>query len=220
MDSLFERSYVYRKKIHPWLAKLPFYDYWILRRHSMLAKKGWFKSFRSGNSVDNNGKPVPWFVYNAVDFLDQRLPGDATVFEYGSGSSTLWWAERAARVDSVEHNPVWKEKMKKNIPDNVQLLHRKLGEGYESSILISGELYDVIILDGRNRDKCLGHSLQALSERGVILFDDSNWEKYQKSISYLHSLEFRQVPFRGMCPIEFRESETSILYRDGNLLGL
>lgn len=220
MNSWFETSYFYRKKIHPWLAKLPLYDYWMLRRHSMLAEKGWFKSFRTRVSVDNSGNPIPWFVYCAVEFINKRLPQDAAVFEYGSGSSTLWWAERAARVHSVEHSPVWKEKVKSNVPDNVQLIYRKPGEGYESSILLSGELYDVIILDGRNRDKCLGHSLRALSERGVILFDDSNWEKYQKTISYLRSLEFRQLPFRGMCPIEFRESETSVFYRDGNLLGL
>lgn len=220
MKSWFETSYTYRKKIHPWLAALPFYDYWMLRRHSMLAKKGWFKSFRSGKSVDKNGKPVPWFVYSAVEFIEERLPGDSLVFEYGSGNSTFWWAERSANVHSVEHNTLWKEKVKSTEPDNVQLLHRKLGEGYESSVLNSGEFYDVIILDGRNRDKCLGHSLKALSERGVILFDDSNWEKYQKTISYLRSFGFRQMPFRGMCPIEFRESETSIFYRDGNFLGI
>ncbi|WP_340105379.1 hypothetical protein [Rhodohalobacter sp. 8-1] len=220
MSSWFEKSYVYRKKIHPILTRLPFYDYWMLRRHSMLAEKGWFKSFRSGKSMDNSGKPIPWFVYSAVELLDERLPEDAIVFEYGSGSGTLWWAGRAANVHSVEHNPSWKEKMKSNIPENVQLLYRKLGEGYESSVLISGLVYDVVILDGRNRDKCLGHSLRALSERGVIIFDDSNWKKYHKTIGYLHSLGFRQMPFRGMCPIEFRESETSVFYRDGNLLGL
>jgi len=220
MSSWFEKSYVYRKKIHPILTKLPFYDYWMLRRHSMLAQKGWFKSFRSGKSVDNSGTPIPWFVYNAVEFVDERLPEDASVFEYGAGSSTLWWADRAASVHSVEHNLEWKKWVKGDLPGHVSLLHRKLGEGYESSVLLSGETYDVIILDGRNRDKCLGHSLQALSEKGVIIFDDSDWDKYEKTVTYLKSLEFRQMPFRGMCPIEFRESETSIFYRDGNLLGI
>ena len=220
MKSWFERSYVYRKKIHPILTKMPFYDYWMLRRHSMLSRNGWFKSFRSGKSVDRDGRPVPWFVYSAVEFIDERLPLDTVVFEYGSGSSTLWWAKRVATIHSVEHSQMWKAKMSEAIPANVTLIHRKPGEGYESSVLLSGKLYDLIILDGRNRDKCLGHSLQALSGRGVILFDDSDWDKYQKTISYIRSLGFRQMPFRGMCPIEFRESETSVFYRDGNLLGI
>lgn len=218
--SWYETSYVYRKKIHPVLTKFPFYDYWMLRRHGMLAKNGWFKSFRTGKSIDQKGNPIPWFVYGAIDFLDERLQKDASVFEYGAGSSTLWWADRAAKVDSVEHNMKWKEWVKGDLPGHVRLLHRKLGEGYESSVLLDGEAYDIIILDGRNRDKCLGHSLQALSDRGVIIFDDSDWKKYQKTIEYLRTLEFRQIPFRGMCPIEFKQRETSIFYRDGNLLGI
>lgn len=218
--SWFETSYTYRKKIHPVLAKFPFYDYWMLKRHGMLAKNGWFKSFRTGKSVDQHGNPIPWFVYSAIDFLNDRLPNDASVFEYGAGSSTLWWADRAASIHSVEHNMKWKEWVKDDLPDHVRLYHRKLGEGYESSVLLAGKKYDIIILDGRNRDKCLGHSLQALSDRGVIIFDDSDWEKYQKTIHYLRSLEFRQIPFRGMCPIEFKKRETSIFYRDGNLLGI
>lgn len=220
MSSWFDTSFFYRKKIHPWMAKLPFYDYWMLRRHSYLAEKGWFRSFKDGKSVDGNGKPIPWFVYSAVDFLNQRLPKDAKVFEYGSGSSTVWWGDRAAIVHSAEHNPDWKQELANELPDHVQVLYRKLDEGYESSVLISGEKYDLIILDGRNRDKCLGHSLKALSQRGVIIFDDSNWDKYQKTISYLRSLGFRQMPFRGMGPIEFRECETSVFYRDENLLGI
>jgi len=220
MKSWFEQSFFYRKEIHPLLAKLPFYDYWLLRRHSYLADTGWFKSFRSGKSVDGSGNPIPWFVYSAVDFLDDRLPEDVKIFEYGSGSGTLWWADRVSVVHSVEHNPKWSKKIKTEIPGHVHLMHRKPGEGYESSVLVSGVTYDVIILDGRNRDKCLGHSLQALSERGVIIFDDSNWEKYQKTISYIRSIGFRQLPFSGMGPIEFRECETSIFYRDGNILGI
>lgn len=218
--SWFETSYTYRKKIHPILAKLPLYDYWMLRRHSMLAKKGWFQSFRQGVSINRQGDATPWYVYGAVEFLNERLPDDVTVFEYGSGSSTLWWGKRSGKVHTVEHNTRWKERMKDAVPKNITLHHRKLGEGYETSVLLSGETYDVIVIDGRNRDKCLGHSLKALTDRGVIIFDDSNWDKYQKTISYLKSTGFRQLPFRGMCPIEFSESETSIFYRDDNILGI
>lgn len=220
MSSWFEQSYLYRKKIHPLLSVLPFYDYLMLRRHSWLADKGWFGSFKRGRSTGRGGKPVPWFVYGAIDFLQERLPPDAVVFEYGSGESTAWWAQRVLAVDSVEHNKVWLEKIASNLPDNATLFHRKLNEGYESAILNTGKEYDLIVLDGRNRDKCLGHALRAVSERGVILFDDSHWEKYGKTIRYLHSINFRQLPFRGFCPIDFIPSETSLFYRDGNLLGI
>lgn len=218
MSSLFERSFVYRKKIHPWLAKLPFYDYWMLRRHSYLADKGWFKSFRSGESVDASGTPVPWLTYSAVRFLDERLPPDARVFEYGSGFGTGWWAERAELVHAAEHSSRWKEKVAPSLPKNVKVYQRRLGAGYEKAAAQGDEKYDIIILDGRNRDKCFHYAKQGLTKRGVIIFDDSNWVKYQKTISYIRSEGFRQLPFRGMGPIEFTECETSIFYRKDNLL--
>ncbi len=220
MKSWFEKSFEYRKKIHPVLVHMPLYDYWMLFRHSYLAKKGWFKSFKSGRSVDANGKPIPWFVYNAIDFLEETLPAHAKVFEFGSGYSTEWWGARVSLVHSVEHNQEWKDKMQPLLPNNVTVFHKNLGEGYETAVLTKGRTYDVIILDGRNRDKCLGPSLQSLSEGGVLIFDDSHWEKYQITIDYIRSLGFRQLPFRGMSPIEFLECETSIFYRDGNILGI
>lgn len=220
MKSWFEKSYFYRKKIHPWLAKLPVYDYWMLRRHSYLADNGWFSSFRKGKSIDANGMPVPWFTYSAIRFLKERLPGDLKIFEYGSGNSTLWWSERAKLVHTVEHCSAWRVKLQPYLPAHSKIIFRNPDEGYESAVLTTGESYDVIVLDGRNRDKCLGHSLQVLSKRGIIVFDDSHWQKYQNTIQYLHSLGFRQMPFRGMSPIEFRECETSVFYRENNILGI
>lgn len=220
MSSLFERSYVYRKKIHPWLSKLPFYDYWMLRRHSYLADNGWFKSFRLGESIDGEGTPIPWFTYSAIRLLNDRLPPDAAIFEYGSGYGTAWWAERAKLVHAVEHRKTWKEKVAATLSENVTVVHQELGRGYESFAAESEIHYDLIILDGRNRDKCFHYARQSLTERGVIIFDDSNWEKYQKTISYIRSEGFRQLPLRGMSPIEFRECETSVFYREGNLLGI
>lgn len=220
MSSWFEKSYFYRKNIHPGLAKLPLYDYWMLRKNSYLRKKGWFKSFRTGKSLDASGKPIPWFVYSAIEFLNERLPADATIFEYGSGHGTLWWAGCVSKIHTVEHNQKWMEKVAPDMPEHVNIIYRELGEGYESAVAESGEKYDVIILDGRNRGKCYEYAQQALSPRGVIIFDDSNWDKYQKTIQRICSDGFRQMPFRGLGPIEFRECETSVFYRDDNVLGL
>lgn len=220
MSSLFNNSYFYRKTIHPVLRNFPLYDYWMLRRHSYLAHNGWFKSFRSGKSIDISGRALPWFVYSAISFMEERLPGDATVFEYGSGEGTAWWADKAGLVHSVEHNLKWKEKLEPELPGHVRILYRELGNGYESAVNQGGIRYDVIILDGRNRDNCILFAVKNLSERGVIIFDDSNWKKYQETIGFIRTKGFRQMPFRGLSPIEFRQCETSVFYRDGNLLGI
>src|SRR4051812_14883663 len=48
---------------------------------------------------------IPWFSYAAIDFLDAALRTNMTVFEYGSGGSTLFFAKRAKSVFTVEDNP-------------------------------------------------------------------------------------------------------------------
>jgi len=53
----------------------------------------------------------PWLTFRAIDELDRIVNRDMTVFEYGSGGSTLFFADRAARVVSVEHVPAWHEKV-------------------------------------------------------------------------------------------------------------
>lgn len=50
---------------------------------------------------------VPWMTYKAAGWLDRYLRKDMSVFEYGSGGSTMFFANRVHRVVSVEHDAVW-----------------------------------------------------------------------------------------------------------------
>lgn len=68
----------------------------------VLREEGWLRSYREGVPVRRSGEPIPWYTYSAIAFLDERLPGDATVFEFGAGYSTLWYAARCSRVVAVE----------------------------------------------------------------------------------------------------------------------
>ena len=50
---------------------------------------------------------VPWWTYRSIDVVDAWLvgrPRPIRVFEYGSGASTLWLADRADEVISIEHH--------------------------------------------------------------------------------------------------------------------
>ena len=214
------RSYFFRTNIHPLLSKIPGYDYWLLRRKSYLKQKGWFKSFRTGKSIDLNGNPLPWITYPAIDFLEERLPGDCTVFEFGAGYGTYWWAKHANKVISVEHNAKWLSALSGNIPENCTMIFRELGQGYENAISEFDQCFDLVIIDGRNRVECVKASIDFLTERGVILFDDTNRDKYRKGVDFLLSKGYRQLRFPGFSPIEFLMCETSLFYKPENLVGL
>lgn len=51
--------------------------------------------------------PLPWLPFSAISMLERILEPDARVFEYGSGGSTLFFAQRVQQVFSVEHNRDW-----------------------------------------------------------------------------------------------------------------
>ncbi|MEO9145213.1 MAG: hypothetical protein ABI237_06605 [Ginsengibacter sp.] len=50
---------------------------------------------------------IPWLVFGSIDFLDKWLKPSMTIFEYGSGGSTLYFAKRVSKIFSIEHDPEW-----------------------------------------------------------------------------------------------------------------
>ncbi len=199
----------------------PLYSHALLRKKSPLRDWGWFRSFREQQSVDNEGNPLPWLTYGSIQFLSRRIPSEAVVYEYGSGNGTLWWAARVSRVDAVEHYSAWYESVRSRMPENVTLRHIPLGDGtYAESILTAGTLYDIAIVDGRERNACAEPVYRALSPSGVVVWDDSNRDRYREGLAYFKERGFRMIEFRGFSPIEFMMCETAILYRDNNCLGI
>src|ERR1700721_952334 len=73
----------------------------------------------------------PWITYPAIDFLLQFDFSDASVFEWGSGFSTLWWSQRCRRIASVESNQDWVPYIKQLLPKSVDLLVTPLNANSE-----------------------------------------------------------------------------------------
>jgi hypothetical protein len=84
--------------------------------------------------VTSGGSNKPWMVPSAVSHLAQIISKDWNVFEFGSGWSTLWYAERSGTVTSVEHDPRWYDLVRLRLRDqgisncDVPEVHRGLWE--------------------------------------------------------------------------------------------
>jgi hypothetical protein len=65
----------------------------------------WFSSFRPVRSLVGEAKP--WIPFEAANWLEHYLKPHMKVFEYGSGGSTIFFAERVAEVTSIEHDQQW-----------------------------------------------------------------------------------------------------------------
>ena len=82
----------------------------------------WLQHLKPGqNSVINK---IPWLTFSSIAIIKKIITPDMTVFEYGSGGSTLFWSSHVKKVISVEHNKEWhfkiKEELLKEKIDNVE----------------------------------------------------------------------------------------------------
>jgi len=167
--------------------------------------------------VDRDGNPIPWYTYPAIEYLSQFDYSEKKIFEFGCGNSSLFWAQRAQMVVSVEDNLKWFEKWQKefNHP-HLSVIWRDEGEIYENAILETDEKQDVIIIDGKRRFQCAETALKRLNNGGMIILDDSDRintsEEYRKAVAILRNANLLQVDFYGFCPMNNYTKTTSVFF--------
>lgn len=49
----------------------------------------------------------PWLPFKAINWMEEYLTGESTVFEWGSGGSTVFFAKRVKYIVSLEDSPAW-----------------------------------------------------------------------------------------------------------------
>jgi hypothetical protein len=187
-----------------------------------LIEDGWYKSYNTKRSVDKNGNPIPWCTYPFIKFIEPRLKKNFRIFEFGAGNSTLWYAEHVEWIRAVEHDKEWINYLSTSILHNVEIIHKELSEGgdYSKEVMRGGEKYDIIIIDGRDRNNCVKNSIDYLTDKGIIIFDNSNLPIYRSSIDFLSNHGFKKIDFIGMSPVTSHNNCTSIFYKTNNCLAI
>lgn len=204
------------------LPRLAAFHGLILNRRSYLHSTGWMASLQRGFPYRADGTPIPWMNFAAISFLEQRLRREHSLFEYGSGHSTLFYAGLAGTVTSVEYDRKWYDLMRAKAPANVTLFFQEQdrdGE-YCRSVARGRVRYDVVIVDGRDRVNCIIQSMEHLTDGGVILLDDSCRTSYRPGLDYARERGFRLLDFEGMKPTEYETARATLLYRSGNCFGI
>jgi hypothetical protein len=204
------------------LELVDLYSLYSLKKQGPLYEDGWFRSNREHASIDANGEPLPWITYPAIEFIKRRVGSGMSVFEYGSGGSTRWWAKLVANVVSVEHDREWFSSLTTIELSNVELFQIDLiyGGDYSKKVAAYRNHFDIVVIDGRDRVNCIKNCLGALKESGVIILDNSDRNQYAEGVDYLFKHAFRKIEFVGFCPIVNIKSETSIFYRSTNVFGI
>jgi hypothetical protein len=184
-----------------------------------LQTSGWLNSLYSGKPLNQEAKPIPWYTYPAIEFIENKIYSDFCVFEYGSGNSSLWWSKRVTQVISIENDANWFNYIKENIPSNVELYLIEDDLEYASAILqYEDHLFDVIIVDGSNRNQCAEFAISKVKDQGFIIFDNTDDHRHAPGVEKLQASGFIRIDFYGMIPSYLYKNCTSIFFKDVNLL--
>lgn len=196
--------------------------------------KHWVTSLtRVHDSLEIAKMGVPWWTYRAIDVVDAWLvnrPGPVRVFEYGSGASTIWLADRVDEVISTEHHAGFAEAIRPALAAHPTITFRvvepvttpspaigsaKPGHqgmdfsGYVHAIDDVPGIFDVIVIDGRAREACLVVAAHRLAPDGLIVFDNSHRGRYRTAIEASGLVE-RRLP--GLTPTLPYPDQTSLLF--------
>jgi hypothetical protein len=198
------------------------YNSLIRNRNSYLYQTGWMQSLQGSIPVDGSARPIPWMNFSVIKLLDDRLRRDFQLFEFGSGYSTTFYAERVEAVTSVEYDEQWFQIVKARVPMNVRLIFKEKDVDGEYCRVIgaTGGWYDVVVVDGRDRVNCVKQAIPALSARGVVLLDDSQRDRYQEGLAFAKTRGFRALDLEGLKATGNGLDRTTVLYRDRNCLGI
>ena len=119
-----------------------------------------------------------------LDWLEQSLNAESSVLEFGSGSSTIFLAERVRKLVTVETDAHWYAQTQTRISkyNNTQLLRTRRS-------LQRGETFDIVIIDGGIRKRNLAHAINLFTQ--FLIFDDVHVPKWSR-LSNVVSHHFEQ----------------------------
>jgi hypothetical protein len=183
-------------------------------RSNFFSESGWLESLAQGKPVAGDGSPVPWYTYPAIDFLEPRIEGGFRVFEYGSGWSTLWWAERSSEVHAVEHDEAWHGVVQARLPRNAHVTLAKGADAYVREIDARGGEFDIVIVDGEHRNECARAAAARVKPGGAIVFDNSDRASFAEGIAHLSHSGWLRADFFGLTPCYPYKACTSVFFRD------
>ena len=189
--------------------------YWLYRilRPILKIRYGFFRRMH---------KPAPWLSPTSILFFKKYLEKDMVGAEFGSGSSTLFFAPRISKLYSVEHNEEWyhliNEKLtglncsnvdyrfvvqndKSDFVDDVFDLEEKrdfeIRRDYVNYFRALNDIQDhsldFAIVDGRARTECCHEILPKIKKGGILILDNSERKRYELVFEQLKDFEMYET---------------------------
>lgn len=147
---------------------------------------------------------IPWFTPAAIVFLNKYCKTEHRVLEFGSGGSTIFFAERCYEVHSFEHSEDFFEKVKEglrqrscnNVHQNLTKTHSEFCEAIKG---FQDKSFDIILVDTDwnsapiSRSELGSLAIPKLKSGGILIVD--NYYYPQSIIRELCYPNWEQIDF-------------------------
>jgi hypothetical protein len=196
----------------------------------------WVRS-QQGSALDAGD---PWVTFGARRALERILTPSSQVFEFGTGGSTIFFAQRARQVVAVEHDPGWFELVEAAVRPyaNVELIlvepapmspevatldvrhytstdERYRGQWFRDYVRTIERFpdghFDVVLVDGRCRVESFVHGSRKVRPGGWIVLDDSERAEYAEALRVVAG--WKRNRFGGPKPYVPQFVETTLWQR-------
>ncbi len=182
------------------------------------------------------GKPLPWMNYHAIDYISELPKENLKIFEYGSGSSTLYWVSAGSEVVSVEHDKEFYNELSVKLNGSIKylLIEPELrnsdvdynpaspdlfqssdfrGYSFEKYVkaidVFQDEFFDIVVIDGRARPSCIKRAISKVKRGGKLIIDNSDRDYYLSLTSEMLVGWSKRI-FRGTVRGLLHQEQTSI----------
>ena len=158
----------------------------------------------------------PWMCRPAVDQLDKLVVPGMRILEWGSGGSTVFFAERGAHVICIEHDPSWaklvqSELARRKLGAQVKIHQLDLAADYVDVVDQLAGSFDLVIVDGRRRVECVGKAHHRVVSGGWLVLDDSDRQAYSPAVEQLSG--WRMLVLKGPRPETKEDPQTTMWQR-------
>lgn len=145
-----------------------------------------------GGRYHDGERFLPWYTGPCLEWLMTLDLLGRHVFEYGVGDSSEWFRSRGARVNGVESDEIWAKKC--------GVVCCSDSEFYPASIMLQGsDEYDLIVVDGLYRDRCVVVGMQWLKPGGYLIIDNykqpsvqMDWHETDKLIEGMEQTLYKE----------------------------
>ena len=137
-----------------------------------------------------NYEKNPWLSTEANKFIDSYVNSDTHILEFGAGGSTIWFSGRTKNLITIEHDREWFNKINAQVDTDIRLLPRPYENVCDE---FPEESFDLILVDGRDRIKCIEKAHSKVKPNGILMLDNSERERYNAVFDILKDWKIKKT---------------------------